>query len=82
LAAFAGWRGHPGVAIAAIPAVMTLCFSVDAAAASPFWAIGAVLVAVSTLIGVTLVSSFVTIAQQRREVRQGGSTSSSRTFGA
>ncbi len=46
LAAFAGWRGHPGVAIAAIPAVMTLCFSVDAAAASPFWAIGAVLVAV------------------------------------
>jgi hypothetical protein len=80
--AFAGWRGHPGVAIAVIPAVMTLCFSVDAASASPFWAIGAVLVAVSTLIGVTLVSSFVTIAQQRREVRQGRSTSSSRTFGA
>ena len=67
LAAFAGWRRHSAVAIAVIPAVMTLCFSVDAAPDSPLWVIGAVLVAVGTLIGVTLVASFVMIAQQRRE---------------
>jgi hypothetical protein len=67
VAAFAGWRRHSAVAIAVIPTVMTLCFSVDAAPDSPLWAIGAVLVAVGTLIGVTLVASFVMIAQQRRE---------------
>jgi hypothetical protein len=44
LAAFAGWRRQSAVAIAVIPAVMTLCFSVDAAPDSPLWAIGAVLV--------------------------------------
>jgi hypothetical protein len=48
---------------------MTLCLSVDAAPDSPLWAIGAALVAVGTLIGVTLVASFATIVQQRREVR-------------
>ena len=69
LAAFAGWRRHPEVAIAVIPAVMTLCFSVDAAPDSPLWAVGAVLVALGTLIGVTLVASLATIAQRRREFR-------------
>jgi hypothetical protein len=46
---------------------MTLCFSVDAAPDSPFWAIATVLVAVATLIGVTLVASFVMLAEQRRK---------------
>src|SRR5918992_5042790 len=31
LAAFAGARRHPEVAVAVLPVVMTLCFSVDAA---------------------------------------------------
>jgi hypothetical protein len=69
LAAFAGWRRHPEVAIAVIPAVITLCFSVDAAPDSAFWAIGAVLVALGTLVGVTLVAGLATVAQYRREFR-------------
>lgn len=39
----AAWRGHPAVAIAVVPAVMTLCFAFDAAPDSPLLVIGAVL---------------------------------------
>jgi hypothetical protein len=62
LAVFAGLRQRPAVAIVVIPAVMTLCFSVDAARDSPFWAIGAVMVALGTLIGTTVVASLASAA--------------------
>jgi uncharacterized membrane protein YccC len=71
LACFASWRQRPEVGIVVIPVVMTLCFSVDAAPEAPLWAIGAVRVALGTLIGTTLVASLVTAAMswRRREFR-------------
>lgn len=71
LAAFAGWRRLPHVGIAVIPVTMTLCWSVDAATqtetyGASLWPIGAAMVAAGTLVGVTLVASFASLAAERR----------------
>ena len=63
LAALAGRRGHAAAAIAVVPAVTTVCFSLDAAPDSATWALGAALIAVATLIGVTLVSAVATLSR-------------------
>ncbi len=63
LAAFAGWRRHPWVAIVVVPVVTTGCWIWDATtgphdplqAGASLWPVGAVLVAVGVfaLVGVT-----------------------------
>ena len=72
LAAFAGGRRQPQVAVAVIPAVMTLCFSVDAATqrdtyGASLWPIGAGLVAVSTLAGIAVVADLVAAIAWRHQ---------------
>jgi hypothetical protein len=76
LAGFAGWRQRPEVGMVVIPAVMTLCFSVDAATDSEtygasLWPIGAALVGGGTLAGAAVVASLVNVAVswRRREFR-------------
>jgi TRAP-type C4-dicarboxylate transport system permease small subunit len=66
LAALAGRAQRPHVAIAVVPATTTLCFVGDAAPGSALWVIGGALVALGSLIGVTLVASLTSLLQSRR----------------
>lgn len=59
ITAVAGWCGHPWVAGIVTAAVLTLCWSVDAATdadSDGLWPVGAVLVAVGSFIGLTFVA--------------------------
>ena len=71
VAAVAGWRGHAGAAMIAVPVTMTLCFAVDAATdletyGASLWPIGAVMVAFATLAGVATVAGLASVAADSR----------------
>jgi hypothetical protein len=72
LAAFAGGRRQPEVAVAAIPVVITVCFAVDAATqtdthGASLWPIGVGLVAVGSLAGTAAVANLVAAIAWRHE---------------
>ena len=74
VAVVAGWRNHAGAAMIAIPTVMTLCFSADAATDSEtygasLWPIGAALIAVGTLAGVATIAGVASLASRRYQPR-------------
>ncbi len=70
LAGSAAWFGHPRVAVAVIPAAFTLCWSVGASTdpdvvGANLWPIGAVGVALGSLMGTLLVAAVISAIRSR-----------------
>lgn len=60
LAFVTGWRGHMWLASLVVPAVLTVCFSIDAATgegSDGLWVVGAVLLAVGSFAGTLAVAA-------------------------